>query len=122
GLVCSPHHYNLFTACDMPFLNVELLQYMVEQCREYDVVIPRSGKNVEPLHAVYSKDCIPAIEKLWELGKAKVLDILAMTRVKYIEEKELDKFDPRRLSFLNINTREDLNRATSLLKTGAELD
>ncbi|MDZ4246547.1 MAG: molybdenum cofactor guanylyltransferase, partial [Dehalococcoidia bacterium] len=120
GLVCSPHHYNLFAGCDMPFLNIELLRYMVNECRGYDVVIPRSGKNVEPLHAIYSKDCIPVIEKLWETGKTKVLDILEMTKVRYIEEKELDKFDPSRLSFLNVNTREDLNMAVSLLENGVE--
>jgi molybdopterin-guanine dinucleotide biosynthesis protein A len=114
GLVSSTLPLNIVVACDMPFLNVNLLQYMIDISQGYDLVIPRLNNNVEPLHAVYSKNCIKVIERLWEAGKTKVLDIQYSVKTRYVEEQEIDKFDPKRLSFINVNTQEDLKRAIAL--------
>lgn len=116
GLVRSPHQYNLIVGCDMPFLNVDLLRHMTDLAPGHDVVIPKLGNNVEPLHAIYSKNCIPIIERLWREGKTKVLDILEYANIYYLPEKEMDRFDPRHLSFFNINTPQDLERANALEK------
>ncbi|GAG02740.1 unnamed protein product, partial [marine sediment metagenome] len=55
GLAASDSFYNLVVACDMPFLNYALLDYMLQISADFDLVIPRLGNMVEPLHAVYSK-------------------------------------------------------------------
>lgn len=116
GLVLSTQQFNLIVASDMPFLNVKLLQYMVDMSPGYDLVVPRVDNNVEPLHAVYSKSCVTIIEKIWETGKTRVRDILEIARTRYIEEKEINEFDPKHLSFFNINTPDDLRRALSLAR------
>ncbi|MBI2935159.1 MAG: molybdenum cofactor guanylyltransferase [Chloroflexi bacterium] len=116
GLVLSPHQYNLVVASDMPFLNEKLLRHMIDQSPGYDVVIPRVGKNVEPLHAVYSRSCIPIIEKVWQRGQSKVLDILQYARTYYLDEKEIEQFDHRHLSFFNVNTPGELKRAIDLAR------
>ena len=65
GLTTSETNYNLVVACDMPFLNLDLLRHMISLAEGYEAVIPKSNYDVlEPLHAVYSKLCIPAIESL----------------------------------------------------------
>lgn len=58
GLVYSSCPYNLVVACDMPFLNLALLRYMVDVSPGFDAVIPRIDGLNEALHAVYTKNCL----------------------------------------------------------------
>jgi molybdenum cofactor guanylyltransferase len=114
GLVHSSNFLNLVVACDMPFLNLELLRYMVKIAPGFDVVIPRIGNEMEPLHAVYSKNCTGPMENLIGQGNLKITGFFDSVKVKYVGEEELDRFDPEHLSFFNINTEADLKRARTL--------
>lgn len=114
GLTASRTQYNLIVACDMPFLNRMLLQYMIELAKNFDLVIPRVGKLVEPLCAVYSKHCLEPIEYLLRQDNLSVRNLLNLVRVRYVEAEEIDRFDPERLSFLNVNTESDLERAKKM--------
>lgn len=116
GLGVSNSFYNLILACDMPFLNEALLRYMVQLSPGFDMVVPRLGNMVEPLHAVYSKSCLPPLEGLLKQSNLKVRDILPLVRVRYVEAEEIDRFDPRHLSLFNINTEADLERAREIAK------
>ena len=115
GLLASTSGYNFVVACDMPFLNPALLSYMLKISAGFDVVIPRLGSLVEPLHAVYSKDCLFAIEQLLRQGNYKTGRLLSLVRVRYVEVGEIDRFDPEHLSFFNINTKVDLEVARELV-------
>ena len=114
GLVRSSSIYNIVVAADMPFLNESLLRYMIEVSDGFDYVLPRVSNWFEPLHAVYSRNCVPAIKNLLDQGKRVIVDLFHYVKVRYIEEKEIDRFDPEHLSFFNINTREDLERAKKI--------
>ncbi len=114
GLLNSKSEYNLIVACDMPLLNRHLLAYMIEESKGFDVTIPRLGSMLEPLHAVYSKNCIQAIEKLLYQDSLKIDHLLEMVRVKYIDSREIEGYDPQHRSFFNINTQEDLDKARRL--------
>jgi len=117
GLSNSELFYNLVVACDMPFLNIALIRYMITQSDGYDVVIPKTKNQVlEPLHAVYSKNCIPYLEYLIKQGRLSVLELLSMVRVKYIEEAEIIEFDPAQKSFFNVNTEADLNAGRDIVR------
>ncbi len=116
GLAASDSFYNLVVACDMPFLNHDLLHYMMQLSLGFDVVVPRLRDMVEPLHAVYSKDCLAPIESLLEQGKLSITELFTLVRVRYVEAEEIDRFDTRHLSFFNINTEADLNMARELAK------
>ena len=116
GLLASRSSRSLVVACDMPFLNTELLRYMIELSANFDLVIPRVGNFVEPLHAVYTKSCLVPIEYMIKQGKLSILDLLRLVKVRYLESKEIDKFDPKHLSFFNINTEADLEIARELAK------
>jgi len=118
GLVASDSLYNLVVAGDMPFLNQALLRYMIQLCDDFDLVVPRLGSMVEPLHAVYSKDCLAPIENLFKQGNLKVSDLLTLVRVRYVEAEEINQFDPKHLSFFNINTEADLKTAQELAGEG----
>lgn len=111
GLVNSNLEQNFFFACDMPFVNMELVQYMSGSASDFDVVIPRVGRKLEPLHCIYSKACIEPIEKQLEKGDRKIINFFPDVKIRYVEEEEIRKFDPDFLSFYNINTPEDYRHA-----------
>lgn len=114
GLTVSSSFHNLVVACDMPFLNVPLLRYLLEVSSPFDVVVSRVGGYLEPLHAVYSKNCIVPIRDLLECGERKVTKLFSQVKVRYVGEEELHRLDPQHMSFFNVNTQEDLKRAQQL--------
>ena len=117
GLAFSNSFHNLVVACDMPFLNPDLLRYMIDLSLEVDVVMPRLGGFEEPLHAIYSKDCIPHMERQLGEGNLKITAFFDLVRVRYVTGEEIDRFDPQHLSFFNINTQADLEKASLLLSS-----
>jgi molybdopterin-guanine dinucleotide biosynthesis protein A len=116
GLKLASPFCSLVVACDMPFLNRGLLRYMIGLSAGFDLVMPRLGELVEPLHAVYAKACLAPIERLLEQGVLSVRELFSLVRVRYVEAEEIDRFDPEHLSFFNVNTKSDLTRARNLLK------
>ena len=114
GLAASDSFYNLVVACDMPFLNQALLSYMIQISAGFDMVTPRLGDMVEPLHAVYSKGCLAPIEEMFKQGNLKVYELLNLVKVRYVDAEEINRFDPKHLSFFNINTEADLETAREL--------
>jgi molybdopterin-guanine dinucleotide biosynthesis protein A len=114
GLVKSDSFYNLVVAADMPFLNEKLLRYMIEVSDGFDFVLPHINNWYEPLHAIYSKNCITPIKSILEQGKKVIVELFKYVKVRYVEAEEVDRFDPRHLSFFNVNTREELERAKKI--------
>lgn len=121
GLSASSSFYNIVVAADMPFLNPSLLQYLFAVSNGYDLTLPRMESFFEPLHAVYSKNCVKPAETIMKQGRKVVLDLLHYVQARYVTTDEIDPYDPARLSFFNINTKEDLDRARKIaLETGLE--
>ncbi len=112
GLITSTTKVNIIVACDMPFLNTELLQYMIEILEGCDVVVPRLENGmIEPLHAVYSKSCLSRIDERLAANKLSIHGFLDDVSVRYLEEEECRKIDPCLTSFFNINYQTDLDKA-----------
>ena len=116
GLVASVSSYNLVVACDMPFLNIALLKYMIHVSSDFDLVVPKMEDKVEPLHAIYSKYCLSPIEHLIQKGEFKISSFFDTVRVRYIKDNEINKFDPEHLSFFNVNSIADLEKARILAR------
>jgi molybdopterin-guanine dinucleotide biosynthesis protein A len=91
---------------------------MILLARGHDVVIPRIGRLLEPLHAIYSKSCLEPIDRLLARGWLKIIDFYSEVRVRYVEEDEVDIFDPQHLSFFNVNTPNDLEEVKKLVGRG----
>jgi len=116
GLVRSTSQSCFFTACDMPFLNIELIRYLDGFASEYDLVIPMSRNGLEPLHAFYSKSCLPLIEEQLQEGNLKVIDFFDRISVREVTVEEMLEYDPHELSHFNINTREKYEFAVAKLE------
>lgn len=123
GLKVSASRYNLVVGCDMPFLKVELLQYMADKTDSNDIIIPRYAKSyVEPLCAIYSKACLEIMKRNIESGILSIRKVFPYLKVKYIEEKEIKRVDPELNSFFNINYKEDFIGAEKLIKRNKSND
>lgn len=114
GLIASSSSRAIVVGCDTPFLSVGLLEYMTQLSSTLDVVVPRIKKKVEPLCAVYSKNCLAPIQELLERNELQISKLFSTVKVKYVEEDETNRFDPEHLSFFNINNQDDLERARKL--------
>jgi len=108
GIVFSSFYYSFCVACDMPFIKKSLVQYLIENAANEDVIVPRTKDGLQPLHAIYSKNCVDAIRRSIEEGKSKIIDIYDQVNVKIVDEKDFLCFDPGRESFINVNTPEEL--------------
>jgi molybdopterin-guanine dinucleotide biosynthesis protein A len=120
GLIKSESFYNLVVAADMPFLNESLLRYMIKVADGYDFILPHVNTWYEPLHAIYSRNCIDPIKSILEQGKKVIVELFNYVKVRYVDANEIDQFDPKHLSFFNINTREDLERAKKITEGAAQ--
>jgi len=116
GLICADSFYSLVVGCDMPFLNRDLLCYIVDRIAGFDAVVPKVHDMVEPLHAIYSKNCLGSIRRMMEEDRLEISPLFSLVNTRYIGEEELVKFDPEHLSFFNINTVADLRKARQLIK------
>jgi molybdopterin-guanine dinucleotide biosynthesis protein A len=125
ALATARHEHCLVVGCDLPFLNPLLLAWMVEQPRDYDVLIPRlpgesrqgHGFVLQTLHAVYGRACLPAIERRLSAGRRQVIGFFEDVRVRTIEPERVRRFDPEFRSFFNANTPEAAEEARRLLGT-----
>ena len=122
GLSYSDSFYNFVTACDMPFLNIDLLAYMLQRSVDFDLTIPRVGKLTEPLHAVYTRNCLVPIRNLLETNRLQVNSLLDLVTVRYVEIDEINRFDPKHLSFFNVNTQAELDSARQYVNQMATYD
>ena len=110
GLFYSSHAHSFITACDMPFLNRKVIEYMITISRHYDVVIPHLNDGYHPLHAIYSKRCIKFIEELIREDNLKIIDFFNKVKVREVTSEEISTLDTAMKAFLNINTPEDLEK------------
>ena len=118
GLTAASNEWGFVVACDMPFLNEELMDYMLTLRDGCDAVVPFMDGYPEPTHALYSKACLPHIERRLKAGRLKIAGFFDDVRVREVGADEIDRFDSERLSFFNINRPEDLERALALAEGG----
>lgn len=117
ALVSASHPLTAVVACDMPFACPELLaaQRDLLLAGEADLVIPHSGAELEPFHAVYRRAaCLPHIENALHADKWRVDAWFSQVKVHVLRTQEIQRYDPRELCFRNVNTPEEL-RAAELL-------
>jgi len=111
GLQHSGEEYNFVAACDMPFLNERLIEFMVKASRGHDAVVPKVKGLTEPLHAVYTKRMLPRIESQLRTGERRIQELYKGIDVRYISEAEIVRYDPLKRSFKNVNTPEEYKEA-----------
>jgi len=119
ALLAAKTDWSVVVACDMPFVSLDLMRYLATQAHHCDAVVPRLDVGLEPLHALYHKRCLPALQKALQRGARRLRSFFDEIAVRYVDEGDLAVHDEPLLSFFNINTREDLCRALEMLNLSA---
>jgi len=101
-------------ACDMPFLHPDVARLVISRAGEADVVIPRVGEQLETMHALYAKACLPHIETRLKAGRLKIVGFFEDVRVVEVDQAEVARVRPPDVVFMNVNTPDELARARAL--------
>jgi molybdopterin-guanine dinucleotide biosynthesis protein A len=115
GLFYASHPYAYVTACDIPFASEAVIRHLVDRIRPGDhVVIPRTDDGLEPLSAVYSRECIPLIEESLEKNIFMIKKFYKKKHVREVPVSVLKKLDPDIGFIFNVNTPADLEKARQM--------
>lgn len=107
--------FALAVGCDMPYLSLEFLHFLVGLARrsEADAVIPESEAfGYEPLCAVYARACLAPIEQALQADRGKISDVFGQLRLRLIPPAEWKPYDPEGRLFRNLNTLEEYEQAS----------
>lgn len=116
ALVKAASEYVLVLACDMPFINSDLLRFMVAQINaDTDIIVPTVDGYPQGLHAIYKKSCILPIGEQLAADRLKIIRFYNQMNVRYLDETDYAEFDPQGRSFANLNTPAELEQARQLL-------
>lgn len=116
GIYYATYDKVFISACDTPFIRKDIVEYILSFADgKNDVVIPEGEGGLEALLAVYSKACLPLIEKNLKNNVFMIKKFYAKNRVKIIPLEKLKELDPLMDSFFNINTPEDIAKANIMV-------
>jgi len=104
------------SGCDMPFVNLQIVQYMIDRTNGFDAVVPKIEGQLQPLFAVYTKQCLPIIKDCLENSKLKLVRIFEELNTLVINEDEINKFGNIKDCFLNLNDQEALYNAQMMYR------
>ncbi len=113
ALLYADTPYVFILACDMPFISVEALKYMVNEVNGEDIIIPRTKGGLEPLHAIYNRSCIAPLFRLIGQNRFKITNVLPFVRVRELDRAPCFIKDGTSV-FTNINTMDDLEMVEGL--------
>jgi len=99
--------YAFVVACDMPFLRIEPIAYLIAAIRKQDAIIPRWDNDIEPLHAIYATSLRPRIADALSSGTRAIRDFLPTIEAEYVPESVLRGIAGAEESFRNVNTPEE---------------
>lgn len=116
GLRAVGRDYCFVSSCDLPFLNLSLVSYLVSKISDYDVVVPYWQGRLQSLHAVYRRSVAAFLKEQLERGELRPVMLYDKVRTYKVGEHEIRRFDPEGLSLLNINTPDDYKKALQRLE------
>jgi molybdopterin-guanine dinucleotide biosynthesis protein A len=113
GLFYASYDHAFVAACDMPFLNNAFIEYMIERCSGFDIVVPEPCDGLQPLHAIYSRRCLPSIKRIIDRDQLKITGFYKGFKTLTIPEDVINRFDSKGKMFFNVNSQKDLEQILS---------
>jgi molybdenum cofactor guanylyltransferase len=118
ALISTGTDWNLILACDLPYLTAEWLDWLLARAMASNcqIVMPRTAGGLEPLAAVYGRECAESIVAALRRGVHKVSDALEQLRIEFVTESDWGHVDPTGRVLFNMNTAEDYQEARRWLE------
>lgn len=107
ALQSANYPYAFVLACDMPWVSARFIRYLINNIKDYDVIVPKTSGGLEPLCAVYSRRCLKPIKTQLACHDFKVTNFLTQVKVRIIQLADLDWLRNPEREFININTPDD---------------
>ncbi|MHA1508317.1 MAG: molybdenum cofactor guanylyltransferase [Promethearchaeota archaeon] len=99
-------------SCDNPLVKLEVIEYIIQQCEEFDCCIPKWNNNfLEPLLAIYPIDkAYKSTKRNLHKSIFKLTQLISPAwKTNYISiENEIRFLDKKLQSFINLNTKKDI--------------
>jgi len=114
ALVNASYDQMFILGCDMPFMNMQLVEYMLSKISNYDSVVPEINSYLQPLAAVYKRTCLPVFTECLENDKLKLTRIFSELNALVLNEDELQKFGSVKEMFFNVNDPDALAQAQEI--------
>jgi molybdenum cofactor guanylyltransferase len=120
ALVATRSPWNLILACDLPYLSAEWIDWLLSRALRSrgEAVVPRTEHGIEPLAAVYRRECGAQIAGALTRGVRKVSDAIEELRVDHVYPREWRRIDPHGLILKNMNAPGDYAEARNWWTTG----
>ncbi|GAB4409517.1 MAG: hypothetical protein OHK0032_05110 [Thermodesulfovibrionales bacterium] len=113
-LIATGEESAFVVACDMPFINADLISLLVSRHSSLekvrDAVIPVFDGKIQPLFGIYTKNIIKTTEEMIQHGQRSLTEMLTRVNTLYISEEDVKAVDPMGRSFANINTMEEYDK------------
>jgi molybdopterin-guanine dinucleotide biosynthesis protein A len=110
--------WNLILACDLPYLTAEWLDWLLARAMNSgsQIVMPRTSGGLEPLAAIYLRECAAPIIASLARGVRKVTDAMEEFRIEFVSEHDWSGVDPHGRMLRNMNTQADYEEARKWLE------
>ncbi len=118
GVAESAAPRTIVLACDLPFVTAAFAGFLAEECRGWDVALPKTDDGYHPLCACWSRETVPELERRAATGRRQIIDALSALRVREIGPGEVARFERVAGTLLfNVNTAHEYERARQLIKS-----
>lgn len=107
------------TGTDLPLGDPALANHLMKLRGNHDVCLIRSQKGPEPLFAVYTSACLPAIQKALSEGRRSMFSMLQEVRTLEIPSESLVDFNVQQI-LTNVNDPEEYARVLELMKASED--
>ena len=117
GLAAAHGAWAVVVSADLPFLSCPLLEGLLRRAESgvADVVIPRRGAGLEPLHALYrAATCAPAAEQAILRGERRIIAFFPFVRVDEVMPETWRRWDAEGRSFFNVNRPQEWAQAVAM--------
>ncbi len=119
GLVSAMPHarypFILLLSCDMPFVNEEMVRFLLEEITENQITLYSSHRVVQPMPGIYPLNFLPGFKTSFQQGIRSLQKVLEKNPVKIIPTPP----SIQKTFFLNINRENDYFEARKLFEKKA---
>jgi molybdenum cofactor guanylyltransferase len=107
-LRASPHQLCAIVAVDMPEISAELLRQLAALRDGEDAVVAVSPRGLEPLHAVYARSAMKAVEDALREGDRSLHGLLRRLRVRRVDAADIIGATSAARFAVNLNSSADV--------------
>jgi len=118
ALTATRTDWNLILACDLPYLTAEWVDWLLARATvsTQQIIMPHTAGGLEPLAAVYRRECAAPIIAALYRGVRKVTDATEQFGVEFVAERDWRHIDPHGRVLRNMNAPEDYEEARKWLE------